>query len=196
MGDLAQSGLDFRGLSVFSSSENTLGKTHKNPLKTVRPSSSPAASPLRPVQIRLDDSLLSGRTPSQFLKSVMAYCDWRAGRSWRNSSKASERNHPDRDWYLNGMRAVADVFYADEDELAGRGKLHVAKPSLPPLDPAPAPLPASLLEKPRSVLVGMLMQLDPSLTDAKRLSRLSKEKLSAMILLARKHNESKVVRIA
>lgn len=116
------------------------------------------------------------RTGLQWVKSVIAYCEWRAGDSWRNLSYADQRSDPERWTYLDAARAVHSAFYRDEPT----GKLHFA---LPVLNAEPPPLPGELdlAELPRKVLVSALLRENPSLTNSKLLGAFKRRKLAHML---------------
>lgn len=57
-----------------------------------------------------DDS----RTPNQFIQSVLAYVDFRAGRAWR---PVSHRWHPDRMHWLKVYRIISFAFDGDARKL-------------------------------------------------------------------------------
>lgn len=49
---------------------------------------------------------VDGRKGWQWIESVKAYLDWRAGSSWR---PMSHRFHPDREYYIHGIRLVIEA---------------------------------------------------------------------------------------
>lgn len=52
-----------------------------------------------------------GRKGHQWIASVLAYLDWRAGDSWR---PVSHRFHPEREHYIRGHRAVSQAWLRPE----------------------------------------------------------------------------------
>lgn len=55
------------------------------------------------------DSERDGRTANQWLKSVVAYLEFRTGDAWRRSSNPKDRWSPDRLYYLDAIRLVNSV---------------------------------------------------------------------------------------
>jgi hypothetical protein len=135
--------------------------------------------PWRPLwePARLGRDKQDRRTPDQWIRSVLAYLDWRSGDSWRPLSVRTERENSERWAYLEARRIVQSVRYASEPSPVG---LHVA---LPVLNPARrvAPLEAKWAAKPRAEIVAALMAASPALTDHKILSHLPRPKLAKML---------------
>ncbi len=52
---------------------------------------------------------MSERTALQFIKSVRAYLEWRAGTSWRG---LDQRFHPERLYYLRGLATLDEAWNA------------------------------------------------------------------------------------
>lgn len=117
------------------------------------------------------------RTPDQILRSVISYCEFRAGESWRNLFDPAQRHDPERWDWLDAARLCESVRYAPEERIA---------PVLPRIDEQPSPSPLEVLfrAKPKSQLVDALMMLDPVLTDRALLHRLPRPKLASMLARA------------
>ncbi len=113
------------------------------------------------------------RTPDQLLRSVAAYCEWRAGEAWRNVSISYHRKSQQRWDYLDALRIVNDV----------RLRPDVLPPRLSPVSvPAAPPRPElRFMAWSRHQLVADLLLVDPTLSDGKLLSHLSINKLARML---------------
>lgn len=118
-----------------------------------------------------------GRTSDQWLRSVGAYLEWRAGECWRNLARPEHRNSLERWEYLAAARLVDDVRHGEPQRMA------LALPVLSPL-PSPSRAEIRLALEPRAALVERLMRVNPSLTDKRLLSHLSRPKLAQMICSA------------
>ncbi len=109
-----------------------------------------------------------------WLKSILAYCEFRAGASWRRLSDPAQRWSADRMWYLNGVRAVNDLIHAperkDNSALPLFSPLHTTDDGLAALD--------------RSALVARLMATSPLFSDERLLSRLPRRKLACLVARA------------
>lgn len=114
------------------------------------------------------------RSGTQWLKSVLAYCEFRAGAPWRRLSEPSQRWNAERLWYLNGVRAVNDVLHAPERAT------QLALPSLSPCTTISKHT-AGLAALDRGTLVSRLMEASPLFSNRRLLSRLSKLKLARMV---------------
>jgi hypothetical protein len=130
----------------------------------------------------MDDDERDQRTGGQWLRSIAAYMDWRAGTSWRRSG---DRFHPERLWYVNGIRCLNGLDLA---------------PVIPPATAEASPntiaiTTTELLQiaifsaRPRAELVEELMILNPALTDRHLLLHLQIPKLARMLLNAREGAE-------
>lgn len=128
------------------------------------------------------------RSGAQWLKSVLSYLEYGAGDSWRRLSDPAQRWHPERQWYLSGIRQVRSV-------LAGI--------------PSVSALPTRLLDKKtdelrlvrlraqtRLWLVNELMRLEPRYTDRALLSRLNRAKLARLVADAQDNRSGLKERIA
>jgi len=112
---------------------------------------------------------VDGRSGLQWLKSAIAYCEWRAGLDWRRSS---QRNDPERWYYLDAIRTMTDALYA-----IPKAPLF----ALPDFSPSPTPAELKYREWKRSALVTALMQEDPRLTSRRLLMHFTREKLAHML---------------
>lgn len=54
---------------------------------------------------------VDGRGAHQWIASVLAYLEWRAGDSWR---QISDRFHPEREYYICGYRTLMQAWLAPE----------------------------------------------------------------------------------
>jgi hypothetical protein len=59
-----------------------------------------------------------GRTGSEILRSAIAYCEWRAGTSWRKLHVSGQRFHPQRIGYLRAVTLLMQVLH-DSPQLKG-----------------------------------------------------------------------------
>lgn len=117
------------------------------------------------------------RTAAQWLRSVIAYLEWRAGSPWRRLSDPQQRWANERWEYLDAARLVLSVYHGAFIP----GKPFVAeKPS--PKSAVRDGRVAKLCLLPRYELVTRLLRLDSRLTDRRLLSCFTKEKLAGMIL--------------
>jgi hypothetical protein len=66
----------------------------------------------------MEDSERDHRTGDQWLRSVIAYLEFRAGDSWRNLSNQKLRNSPVRWEALDAIRLIKEVRYAPVEGLA------------------------------------------------------------------------------
>ena len=116
------------------------------------------------------------RTPDQLIRSVIAYLEWRAGESWRNLTFRADRNDQDRWDYLDAVRLVAKMRYAEPR----RPQLVLPGPVTAFRSPNTKQV-RELACRPRACLVDRLMRADPSLTDRKILMHLGRLKLAGML---------------
>jgi len=122
-------------------------------------------------------SEVDGRSAREWVFRAAEYCEWRAGRDSRRVSHW--RWNQDRLDYLSAAALLVDTLMIPE-------RVGIA-PALPVLNPAPNhdPRISKLCQCPRSVLVGLLMEADPALSNRKLISGLHREKLASMICAAR-----------
>jgi hypothetical protein len=111
------------------------------------------------------------RSGQQWIKSVIAYCEFRAGEPWRRLSDPDQRNDPERWAYLDAARLIHSKQYESERPLL------VAPPVLDPFEKDVR----ELSGWPREALVDVLLMIDPKLTSRRLLRRLTREKLARMI---------------
>lgn len=118
---------------------------------------------------------LSGRTGNQWLRSVSAYLQWRAGEPWRQLGRPDQRNSPARWDYLHAVRLIETLRHAPAE---------CDKPK--PIE-VPRPHPSESLAREieghsRAKLVSELMKANPLLTDRKLLMRFRSPKLARMLV--------------
>ena len=109
---------------------------------------------------------------------MIAYLEWRAGESWRIFGRAGHRSDPERWDYLDAVRLIETIRYAEPR------RPQLALPGLP-TSPTPSKQVKSLAGRPRAWLVDRLLQAKPSLTDRKLLTHLGRLKLATMLAGAR-----------
>lgn len=134
-----------------------------------------ALFPCRPDWVPMGSAVrIDHRTPDQLLRSTIAFCEWRAGESWRRLSDPSQRNDQDRWDWLEAARICQAARYASEGRL---------EPVLPSNNSSPTPSPLEVLfqNKPRRELADALISLNPELSDRRLLSRLPRPKLARML---------------
>jgi hypothetical protein len=117
------------------------------------------------------------RTARQWIDSVTAYCEWRAGESWRCLSDSEQRNDPERWAYLDAIRLILSQQYVLERPL-------LVQPATP--DPLESEIQA-YAGWPREALVDVLLMLDRrqgerKLTNRRLLKRLHWTKLARLIV--------------
>jgi hypothetical protein len=115
------------------------------------------------------------RTARQWIDSVVAYCEWRAGEPWRRLSDPEQRWDRERWNYLDASRLVREAYFESERPKG----LYVP---LPVLNAAPPPLPSELklAKLSRSALISALIEENPQYTDARRL-KFTRRKLARML---------------
>jgi hypothetical protein len=115
------------------------------------------------------------RSASEWIDSVIAYCEWRAGLPWKRIRSREDRWHPERWDYLGAAILARKAFYSDPDA----ARLHVAAPVL---NPAPPPFPDELrlAGLSRKALVKALVAENPKFTDP-RAMRFTRRKLARML---------------
>jgi hypothetical protein len=134
----------------------------------------------------MQDRERADRTPDQILRSVIGYCQWRAGECWRNVSTSRFRYDQERWDYLDAVRIVHRVRYACPAALAivaARGGAQLPDHGRGAAPPAAVPAPElrRYAAWSRGQLVAELVRIDPTYTDRKLLSRLSIHKLARML---------------
>jgi hypothetical protein len=120
----------------------------------------------------LGQTLREKRSAQQWIKSVVAYCEWRAGDPWRSLSDPEQRSDPDRWDWLDAARLVRSKQYEPERPLL------VAPPVHDPFEKVVR----ELAGWPRGALVDVLLMIDPKLTNGRILRRMGREKLARMIV--------------
>ena len=129
------------------------------------------------------------RTGLQWLKSVRAYCMWRAGDSWRKLNRSGERWKSSRAEYLDAARLITEILSTDHEVNPAQSALDAAAQADLDIMRGQAPIPLSLAEKqlsekPRAALVDELMR-DPLYTNRRLLEHLPKNKLARMVTQSR-----------
>ena len=125
----------------------------------------------------LDAGHVDGRTGTQWLKSAIAYCEWRSGAAWRSLGNASQRNEPERWYYIHGIKALTDILYSEPEKKT----LHVPLPVLNP-SPTKTTQEIELAQHSRVWLVDEIFRVAPGrYTDRKLLARLPKPKLARIL---------------
>jgi hypothetical protein len=115
------------------------------------------------------------RSAGQWLRAVRAYCEWQSGDSWR---RGSDRNSPERWWYINGIRCLNEI----GEELTLRDEITPICVRKTPVDIQIETL-ANCSSS--SALVEELMLLRPELSARRTLMHLARTKLARMLLDAR-----------
>jgi len=117
------------------------------------------------------------RTSGQWLRAVKAYLDFGSGSAWRRLSDPEQRNSPERDWYLGGIRTMNGIPARDHHAQSAKA---AAAPRVPS-----SPVARLMATRSRGWIVDELLRVNPALTDKKLLLRLSHAKLSEMLVAAR-----------
>jgi hypothetical protein len=119
----------------------------------------------------VSDSERDGRTGRQWLLAVRSYLEFCCGDAWRSHSDPSQKNSPERWWYLNGIRTLNGIQSANQVPC-----IHIVH------RPAPAdPRINALAAHPRAELVDELLRVNPSLY-RKLLLRLSRAKHAVLLI--------------
>lgn len=124
----------------------------------------------------------TGRTGAQWIRSIIAYLEFRAGEPWRNRNNSCHRLSPDRLEYLEALRLISGLLSPagiPEKFVANGRKPPVIVRSLPQVEP-----------RSRLDLVNQLMQANPALTNRKILLALSKAKLARMLDAAKERRSA------
>lgn len=125
------------------------------------------------------------RSGGQWLRAVNAYLEFGAGSAWRRLSDPKQRNSPERDWYLGGIRTINGIPARVRNDSK---TLHIVAKSpqraAPPRAQA-SPVAKLMAAKSRGWIVAELLRVDPNLSDKKLLLRLSHIKLATMLTTAR-----------
>jgi hypothetical protein len=115
------------------------------------------------------------RSARQWIDSVTAYLQWRAGEPWRSLSDPEQRNCQERRDYLDAVQTVYNAYHLVDS----KGPEIAVRPNR--TDPSPFPGQTALAMQPRKVLVAALLAENPKLTDSKLLLSLKREKLARML---------------
>jgi hypothetical protein len=140
----------------------------------------PMMVPVKWTPFRASSRMREKRTARQWIDSIAAYCEWRAGEPWRRLSDPEQRWDHERWDYLDAARTVRDAFFEAQ-------KPKGPYLALPALNVAPPPLPSELKlsRLPRKALVDALLRENPKLTDRKLLMKLKCRKLAHMLAAVR-----------
>jgi hypothetical protein len=122
----------------------------------------------------MDDEERDRRTASQWLRSINAYLEFRAGTAWR---RCGDRFHPERLWYVNGIRYLNGLDLVPAVPLATAE----AAPNTIAITTTESLQIAALSAWPRIDLVLELMRIDSALTDRRLLLHLQIPKLARML---------------
>jgi hypothetical protein len=131
------------------------------------------------------------RDGAQWLKSAIAYCNWRAGEPWRKTWRSdSERWAVSRWEYLDAARLLSDLLVAPAQVPAR------PQPVLPSLNTEPGYTPEEieLSTKPVKWLVDELMRADSRYTLRGTLMHLRRLKLARLLVRARSENSLQLER--
>jgi hypothetical protein len=131
--------------------------------------------PVRPLsdERTMSDEERDGRTPGQWLRSVRAYLEFMSGDAWRRSS---ERNNPERLWYIGGIRCLNSIGCENSFPRLAVQPSHKTALEIRT---------AALAARPASRLVDELMKLRPELTRRKTLMYFTRLKLAGLVIEAR-----------
>ena len=116
----------------------------------------------------VNDQERDRRSGGQWLRSIRAYLNFRAGCSWRRLGSPQDRNSPEYSWYIGGIRTLNGIE-------AGANQPHPMRVVNRPSASSP------LCTQSRESLVATLMAHRPDLTDKKILSHLPRPKLARMV---------------
>lgn len=140
---------------------------------------------------KMSDRERDCRTGGQWLRAVKAYLEFGAGTAWRRLSDPEQRNSPERNWYMGGIRTMngiparVDLVQDGRDGAAnlpaGAGSKAAAAPRAPSSSVA-----RLMASRSRGWIVDELLRVNPVLTDKKLLLRLSHLKLSDMLVTSRR----------
>lgn len=127
------------------------------------------------------ENLKTARSANEWLRSTLAYLDWRAASSWAYGRHASQmRWNQERIDYLDAWRTVNDVFIGYAPVLPARPQLVIQ----PTTTETQRQLAALQLSMTRPAMAAELAALRPEL-NVKILSHLPKQKLALMLANAR-----------
>lgn len=119
----------------------------------------------------MDDAERDRRSGSQWLRSILSYLEFRSGDMWRRMSDPAQRQHPERLWYLNGIRQISSLIACSPPspklQLLTRQTDYQRIPAL--------------AGRSRAWLVDELMKLDSRLSDRRLCLSLSRHKLARML---------------
>jgi len=124
----------------------------------------------------MSDAERDRRSAGQWIRAIQAYLEWRTGDAWR---RGSDRNSPERWWYINGIRCLNEI--GIDKSVRGSCPLCCQKTTKTSLDIHIA----ALAGRTASVLVEELMRLRPELTMRRTLMHFSRVKLARMVIEAR-----------
>jgi len=134
----------------------------------------------------MDDNARDRRTEAQWLRSIIAYLEFRSGTAWRRLSNPQQRNHPERWWYLNGIRCVQSILAGQDPSRASIALVTAARTERGTNSKTDDLRVAKLIQLPRVELAKMLVAADPSKTDIRLLSHLPRPKLARLVVEAQK----------
>jgi hypothetical protein len=90
------------------------------------------------------DSERDLRSGDEWLLSVISYCEWRAGTSWRKLHRSGQRDNETRWYYKHAVRLLLTLRYSPEpgDATAAELQYILDGAKLPPRKPASRHLPS------------------------------------------------------
>jgi hypothetical protein len=137
---------------------------------------------------KMSDRERDRRSGGQWLRAVKAYLEFGAGSAWRRLSDPDQRNSPERDWYLGGIRTLNGIPArgdSAQDVPARVGAKPAVAPRVPSSRVSGSPVARLMATRSRGWIVDELLRVNPLLTDRKLLLRLSHAKLAGMLITAR-----------
>lgn len=140
---------------------------------------------------KMSDRERDRRSGGQWLRAVKAYLEFGAGSAWRRLSDPDQRNSPERDWYLGGIRTLNGIpargdLAQDVPARVGATRFAGTPAAAAPRVPSSSsPVARLMASRSRGWIVDELLRVNPVLTDKKLLLRLSHAKLAAMLITAR-----------
>jgi len=123
------------------------------------------------------------RDGATWLKSTIAYCEWRSGRALRPWRDRGERQL--RDEYTYAIHLLMTLLHAPADEAQQGLQLVLPQFNIDTENPPYTLEELELAEKPVSQLVEELQALNPQLKLRRSLLHLRRNKLARMVLQAR-----------
>jgi hypothetical protein len=120
----------------------------------------------------MTDAERDRRSGLQWLRSILSYLEFSSGQAWRRLSDPEQRWHPERLWYLDGIRAVQTLLASPTPTQTFEKKTDDVRIG-------------RLVAMGRGWLATELWRANPSLTDLRILLRLRPAKLARILIEAR-----------